>query len=643
MTQIILFAILGIGGGAAYALTGLGLVVIYKGSGILNLAQGAVAMFAAFCFTSLANQGISAPLAAVISILGAGAGGALLYWMIIGPIRHYSPLAQTVATVGLLVTLDALALLLWSNEVNEGQIAPSLLPANTFRIFGATVGVNRLWLLAIAAALVLILHVLYTRTRFGIATRAAAESERSASLLGYAPAVIAAWNWALGFALAALAGILIAPISALDINALTFMVIPALAAALVGRLSNFTVTACAAVLIGIGESFVTRYVSLTGGSTLISLAIILLAVAVAGRRIPSRGTLASPRAPRAASGRASIPAMVILPAAIGIALLVVDARYQAAITTSLIGVMISLSLVVVTGFVGQINLAPLSFAAIAAFGTSVLSYNAHVPFPFPILIGAVMAVPVGLVIGLPALRVRGLHLAIVTLSLGVSISAAFFGNNTIAGGANGRPVTSPALFGLSLDSASHPAAFGIFTLVVTCLLALGVSNLRKGATGRRMLAVRGNERAAAAAGVNVAGLKLTAFAISAFIAGVAGGVLAYEFDATASNSFTPALSLSAFAVAFIGGIASVSGAFYAGLLVSGGLMYVILNNIPGIGSYWALITGVLLIVTIVTQPDGIAIKNLEMANALREKLGIRRGRATILADQSNSPIPSEVS
>src|SRR5712672_2368401 len=107
MTQIILFAILGIGGGAAYALTGLGLVVIYKGSGILNLAQGAAAMFAAFCFTSLANQGISAPLAAVISILGAGAGGALLYWMIIGPIRHYSPLAQTVATVGLLVTLDA--------------------------------------------------------------------------------------------------------------------------------------------------------------------------------------------------------------------------------------------------------------------------------------------------------------------------------------------------------------------------------------------------------------------------------------------------------------------------------------------------------------------------------------------------------
>jgi branched-chain amino acid transport system permease protein len=139
-----------------------------------------------------------------------------------------------------------------------------------------------------------------------------------------------------------------------------------------------------------------------------------------------------------------------------------------------------------------------------------------------------------------------------------------------------------------------------------------------------MLAVRANERAAAASGINVATIKLAAFALSAFIAAIGGGVLAYQFSATAGSSFGSMLSLTVVAMAFIGGIASVSGALQAGFLSSGGVLYVLLNNISGISKYWDVVMGVLLVATVVTQPDGIAIKNMQLRAALVRAVGRRR-------------------
>jgi branched-chain amino acid transport system permease protein len=284
-----------------------------------------------------------------------------------------------------------------------------------------------------------------------------------------------------------------------------------------------------------------------------------------------------------------------------------DSTYQAAISVSLITVIIGLSVVVVTGLVGQISLMQMAFAGIGGFLVSKLGTNLGIPFPWPIVLAGLATVPVGVLLGLPAVRVRGINLAVVTLGAAVAVSAVVFQNADWTGGVAGSQVPSPGFWGFSLDPVSHPVRFGIFALVVTVLAIAGVINLRRSPFGRRMLAVRSNERAAAVAGINVVSIKLQAFALSAFIAGIGGGVLAYQLGAVAFDRFSPMASITLLAIVYIGGIATVGGAIAAGVIVNGGVLYVLLSNVGGIASWWLVISGLGLLLTAVTQPDGIAV------------------------------------
>ena len=620
MEQALLFAILGCGAGAAYALTGLGVVLIYKGSGVVNFAQGAVAMVAAFCCNDLVNTGLSVSAAAAITVAGAAAAGVLCYVVVMRPLRNASALSQVIATIGLLVALIGIAGLRWNDVALTGQLAPALVPTDPVTLFGIAFGSDRLWLLGIALVLCIMLEAMYRRTNLGLATRAAAESERGASLLGISPDRVAAQNWALGFGFAALAGMLIAPITALNVNALAFIILPALGAAVVGRFSSFGLTAAAGMLIGVCQSLITRYWSVQGMSVALPLVVVIVTLALTGRRIPVRGSLETRRPPLAADGRIKSYWAIGLPGLVLLGLLTMNLEMKVAITASMISSLMALSVVVVTGYVGQVNLTPLSFAAIGAFGVSFLGHNLGVPFPIPILLAAAITVPIGLLIGLPALRIRGINLAVVTLGAGIVMDAVVFQNYTVSGGIHGRPVPSPIIFGVSLDASLHPSRFGVFVLVVLLLVTFAVSNVRRSSLGRKMLAVRRNERAAAAVGINVASIKLYAFGLSAAIASVAGGVLAYQSSATSGDRFATLLSLFVVAVAFIGGVAAISGAYTAGIVSSGGVVYVLASHIEGLSQYWYTLTGVLLVFTVVTQPDGMAIKNMEIRDAIGSRL-----------------------
>ena len=620
MDQLLLFVMLGLGAGAAYALLGLGIVLIYKGSGVVNFAQGAIAMFSAFVCSALVREGVPAPLALFVTCILSALAGVSIYVLVMKPLRNASALSQVIASIGLLLTLNALAVLLWHNSMATGQQAARLLPVTTVEFLGVSLGVDRLYLLGTAVVITALLAWLYRHTGFGLATRAAAESERAASLLGISPDRVAAANWALGCALAGLSGALIAPISGLNVNALTFIVLPALAAALVGSFTSFALTAVAGVLIGIGQSVVTGFWTLQGMAIALPLVVVVIAIAVAGKRIPLRGTLTPPRPAKATDGRVTPVWLILVPVVIIGSLLLTGNELKAAITASMIAVIVALSLVVVTGYVGQANLAPLSFAAVGAFGASLLGTNLGLPFPLPIVLTAFITMLIGALIGLPALRIRGVNLAVITLGIGIAVDAAVFQNYEVSGGQTGRLVPAPSIFGLSLDAATNPTAFALMVFVVLGLVTLGVASLRRSAVGRKMLAVRANERAAAVAGVNVASIKIYAFALSAAIGSVGGGLLAYQAGATSGNNFVTALSLSVVAVAFIGGIAAISGAYQAGFLVTGGVFFVLLNQISGIAQYWDVLTGLLLVVTVVLQPDGIALKNQEIKNAIRTRL-----------------------
>jgi ABC-type branched-subunit amino acid transport system permease subunit len=630
VTDVVLFAILGLGAGSAYALTGLGVVLVYKGSGVVNFAQAAIAMLAAFTFAAIAEAGVGTFPALAITLAGAALAGIAIHLLVMKPLRNAPALAKVIATVGLLVVMQGGAMTLWGDRT---QVAPSLLPTDPVTIFDVSFGVDRIWLLGITIAVGVLLWAFYRFTAFGLATRAAAESERSAALLGYSPDVIAATNWALGCLLAAVAGVLLAQISSLTIFGMSLIILPALAAALFGRFSAFAPTIAAGVLIGVGQSELTRWVDYQGITEVLPFAVVLIAVLVVGGNIPSRGTLATGRPPFAPAGRIPIGGSALLAALVVVGLLTLGPGYQAAITTSLIVAVIALSLVIVTGYVGQTSLAQMTFAGVGGLLTSKLATDLGVPFPLTILVAALAAVPIGVALGLPALRVRGIYLAIVTLAAAMAISAAVFDNTAFTGGREGTLVPEPSIGGFSLDAVAHPERFGIMALIVMGLFAVLVSNLRRSSSGRRMLAVRNNERAAELSGVNVAATKLQAFALSAFVAGVGGSVLAYHLGSVSPARFTALQSITLLTVVYIGGIASVSGALFAGFITTGGVTYLLLNQIAGIGKYWVLLTGLLVLVTVISEPDGIAVAQQRQIRWLRRRLRWRS------ADESDPAVP----
>jgi ABC-type branched-subunit amino acid transport system permease subunit len=617
MGTVLLFIVLGLGSGAAYAVLALGIVLVQRGSGTVNFAQGAIAMVAAFVFAELVGNGVAKPVAVVLVLLGSALLGVLWHVLVMRALRRAPVLARVVATLGLLSVLQGGALLRYGTEIRP---APSVLPTDVVRVGGIAFGSDRLWLLGVVVLLTAALWAWYRFSVFGISTRAAAESERGASLLGFSPDLIATANWAIGCALGALAGILIVPIVGLSITTLTLLILPGLAAALLGKFTSFSVTALAAVVIGSAQSLIGNYWTQPGAADALPFVVVIIAMVVTGRTIPARGTLSlirQPLAPRRALGLRGGAVLVGL-CVLGIVFL--DDVGTSALTTSLIAVAAALSIVVITGFVGQTSLMPMTFAGLGGMLTSKIAQHWGLPFPLPIIVAGLCMIPIGALLGLPALRVRGLNLAVVTVGAAVALTAVLFNNTNLTGGVSGDLVPSPSLFGFSLDATLYPGRFAVVSLVVAVLLVWAVRNLRRSPAGLRMLAVRSNERAAAVAGVDVAATKLQAFALSAAVAAMSGALLAYQIGAVSYDRFDVFGSIAVISLVYIGGVAVVSGAIVAGIAANGGILYLFLTDVfPAYPEYVELISGLLLVLTVVGQPDGVVI-------AVRQQLGTVRHR-----------------
>jgi branched-chain amino acid transport system permease protein len=298
-----------------------------------------------------------------------------------------------------------------------------------------------------------------------------------------------------------------------------------------------------------------------------------------------------------------------------IGFMVLSSTWRLAEINTTVGIAICLSLVILTGFVGQVSLAQMAYAGFAGFLLSKLA-SAGVGFPIAPLLGALGASVLGLLTAFPALRIRGVQLAVATLATGVAIQAMIFENPVLDGKLQSAPVPAPKFLGLHfgpLDPTSFGDGklpnpwFGVFCVIIVVLLAALVSGLRSSAWGRRMLAVRANERAAAAAGISIPATKMLSFGVAAFVAGIAGALSGYRFGSVSPDYFGVIASLTFLAFAYMGGISSVTGAVIGGFLVTNGLMFTALQEWFGLSpNYSALVGGLGLVVTIVVNPDGIA-------------------------------------
>jgi ABC-type branched-subunit amino acid transport system permease subunit len=634
MSSVLLFALLGLGGGAVIALLALGVVGEYKASGVVNFAQGAMAMFCAYCFTELrstgelvlpvvvlphrvplAGHGLDTAPAMAITILYGALFGIAVYLGIFRWLRRAPALAKVVASIGLMLTLQALAIIHFGTAARP---SPRVLPTETVTLFGATVSRDRLVLAGIAALAAVALAAFYRFTRFGIVTRAVAQNERAAALLGWWPVRSEMVSWAIASALAAFAGLLAAPLTSLTPSTLTLAIVPALAAALVADLSSFGVAAAAGLLIGVGQSLCVKAATTwswfpqRGMVEVLPFAVIAVVMLVRGNRLPTRGETNEGRLPRAPLPRRPLlPLAIFVPVAAAL-LVATSEGWRAAVIQSVITACVLLSLVVLTGLVGQVSLAQAAFAGLGGFLLAKLLGAVGVPFPVGLLFAGLVTVPLGLLVGIPALRIRGINLAIITLGAGVAIDAFVFRNEQISGGLAGVSVRAPELFGVDVGiSGSHPGdypriVFGLVAIATFAVLALLAVNLRRSATGAHCLAVRTNERAASAIGINVAATKLLAFGLSAFIAGSAGGLIGYQQGRLSPESFSIFVSLMLLSIAYIGGIATVPGMIFAGFaLAPGGLVYTAMERWFHLGEYQPIVAGVGVIVTAILNPDGV--------------------------------------
>ncbi|MCF8587329.1 branched-chain amino acid ABC transporter permease/ATP-binding protein [Gordonia liuliyuniae] len=628
MSDYLLFLFLGLGSGAVFAALAMALVVTFRSSGVVNFATGAIALYVAYTFAFLRkgelilpvpglkqNLSLGAPqnlaISMVISLAVAAVLGLVLYGLVFRPLRSASPVAKAVASIGVMLLIQAVI----AQKVGTSPVAvDAILPKGYFTLAGTRIPTDQLWFAAIIILLGIALTLLIRFTRFGLATRAVAESERGALVSGLAPDRIAAVNWALSTVVAGLAGILISPIVPLIPLSYTLFIVPALAAALCGGFTKLGPAIFAGLAIGMVQSVLTYmqttvgWLPSSGTAELVPLVLILVLLVARRDRLPQRGSLVPPSLGRAPRPRnLFVPLVAIVPAIV--LLISTHGSVRAAVITSFILGVIALSQVVVTGYAGQVSLAQLAVAGVAAFTLSRLTTGLGIPFPIAPVLAALIATVVGVVVGLPALRLRGLPVAVVTLAMAVTLEALWFRNVDFNGGLGGAPVDPPSLFGLDLGigaGANYPKiGFGILCLIVLATVAFCVAWLRTRRLGASMLAVRANERSAAAAGIDVRRVKIAAFAIGSFIAAIGGTLMAYQQYGATASSFTALAGIGLFAMVYLAGVSSVAGGITAGLVGAGGIIFLALDRWIGLGEYFGIVSGALLVLTIILNPEGV--------------------------------------
>ena len=629
MSDHVVFLALGLGNGAVYAALGLALVMTFRSSGVVNFSTGAVALYVAYTYGLLRKGELLNPIpgmpkslelgepmgvlpAMLLSLAIAAVLGVLIYAIVFRPLRTAPPVAKAVASIGVMLFVQALlAVRVGTTPVS----VKAILPTGILSIGDIRIPADRIWFAAVILALAVALTLAFRWTRFGLATRAAAESEKGALVTGLSPERIAFGNWALSTMVAGLSGILIAPIVPLVPVSYTLFIVPALAAALVGNFSAMGWTVVAGLGIGMLQSEMTHLQSTvswfpqSGMGELVPLVMILIFLVLRGKPLPSRGAII-----QQTLGRAPRPKGLLVPAVISVVvavlgLLLTSGSYRAAVITTLILGVVALSQVVVTGFAGQISLAQLTLAGVSAFTLSRLGNDLGIPFPIAPILAALVATAIGVVVGLPALRIRGLPVTVVTLALAVFLEMFWFRNSNLNGGLSGSGIDTPSLFGLDLGIGSGEAypriPFGILCLVVLTAVAVGVAKLRTSRLGASMLAVRANERSAAAAGIDVARTKIKAFAIGAFIAGLGGALMGYQQTLATAESYSVLAGIGLFAIVYIAGITCVSGGILAGVIGAGGLVFIVMDRLLHLGNYYAILSGVFLVLTVIKYPEGL--------------------------------------
>lgn len=580
----------GLSVGSAAALTGIGLIVTYRATGVLNFAHGAIAMVCAYVLRQcVVEWGWPLWLGAVVTLLVLAPGlGVVLERFVFRPLAVLGgdPARTLVASIGVFVLLVGGAALLWGQGARDD--APVLVPDEPWGQLAVV--------LVLAAGVAAVVR----RTRFGRELRAVVDDRQLAVLGGIDADRVAATCWAFGSFTAGLTGVLLAPYVRLDPYGLSLLVMEVVAVAVAARMRSLPVAVVVALGIGVAQSQLTRLhpsgwaepLLQAVGTNLFVVALLVAALVLPGigerHALPHTATARVPTPPGA-----WIVVLVLFLLPLGLA----GRDLHTAVQVPALAVIL-LSLVVVTGRGGQISLGQAAYAGLGALFTALLASGRFPGLPaLPELVAlgvsVVLVAPLGLLTGWPAIGRRGLTLALATFAVGVAVSRFVFAQPYATSGLSlGRPA------GFDGDRAYY-----VLELLLLAVALLATHTLRRGRTGRALAAMRDHERGAQAAGVRVPSLKLLAFVAGAALAALGGGMLGMGLRAFDAAAYDPVRGLLWFAAVVVLGADSTLGALAAAALLVGldagtrggvaaaliGILAILVGRFPG-GPYEALRT-----------------------------------------------------
>jgi branched-chain amino acid transport system permease protein len=580
MTALLAYTIFGLVTGGAYAVVAGGLVLTYSTSKVFNVGHGAIGMVMAFLYWELAeNRGLPQWLALLIVVGGCAPLFGLVIERFVMRRLAGAPVGITlVAGVGVLVGLIGAAQVIWPPQARP--VRP-FLDQLGIHIGQSFVSGHDLVTLACAVLVAGGLYVLLNRTRTGLAMRACVDAPELAALYGTRPHRLSALSWAIGSALAALGGILLTPVVQLDYVTMTLLVITAYTAALVGRLRSLPLTFVGALGLGLVQSYAVAYlpsspfwISFRAAIPALLLFVVLLAMPQSPLRI---GGVRGSRGVAVPTGlTAGVGAGLFLGVVVALALLV-DSVVAGQLALALVFGIVLLSMVLLTGYGGVVSLGQFTFVGVGAVTVARLGSTS----PLTLLAGAAVAAAIGALIALTALRVSGLYLALATLGFAQLMDKLVL-QSPIAFGVRGS-LQVPKL--VESATAQLLLAAGVFALV-----GMGVLAVRRGRLGRKMIAVKDSSAACATLGMNVRWIRVGVFALSAAIAGLAGGLFAQLRETVAASDFQLFNNLPLLLFAVIAGVTSVSGAALGGLLLM--LLPVLQSGFPAFAGAAVVLLGV---------------------------------------------------
>jgi branched-chain amino acid transport system permease protein len=582
------FIIIGLFTGSIYGLAAMGVVLTYKTVGVFNFAYGAIAMFCAFTYWQLHDSwGLTAWVAMPILFLVVAPLLGVALEALYRPLAGLSAEVLIVVSVGVLAALGAVVPIIYGKQ--DRTLQP-IFPTSTFALGSHFhVGYDQLGTLVISLAVAALLWALLRHTRFGTSTRAAVDNPDLADMVGVHGDNVRRSAWILSVMFAALVGILISPTQGLDVNQLVLVVIYAFAPAVFGRLVSLPLAYIGALVLGVVVSLLSKYANSGTVANLEAavpyLALFALLIIMGGRLkeagASSRRLSVSTRSGGGSGGAGAVRARhwvvgvlgwrlrldrSLALGLVGFALalfipLAVPGPRLIDITFAVVYGLVALTLVVLTGWAGQISLAQFAFVGVGAFTAGHLSGSHGQHFLLAVLVAMLVAAPLGILVGLPSLRLSGLYLALATLAFALIMDNVVFNRGDVSGGLTGITVPRPKIFGLSFTGR---ASLYELALVVFGVVAVAAYAIRLGPIGRRLQIVRDSPLAASTLGVNLTVTKLVVFAVCGMVAALGGTFYGALQQAVTPFDFMWSTSLTLLLLVVLGGRSLISGALIAG-------------------------------------------------------------------------------